>query len=157
MKFFIESIFMDKQVIDNKDFKSLLNLIKIKENLKQAEVADKLNVKNTYLSDMANGRVPVTDNIIKKIYENFHIDNIHDVNLGIQGNVINNSNVHQDNRKYFSDSPDVLRAQIEQLERLIEEKESRIAEKDKQIAEKDKQIAEKDKQIAALIHAISKQ
>ena len=149
MKFFIESIFMDKQVIDSKDFKSLLNLIKIKENLKQAEIADKLNVKNTYLSDMANGRVPVTDNIIKKIYENFHIDNIHDVNLGIQGNVINNSNVHQDNRKYFSDSPDVLRAQIEQLERLIEEKESRIAEKDKQ-------IAEKDKQIAALIAAISK-
>ena len=140
---------MDKQVIDSKDFKSLLNLIKIKENLKQAEIADKLNVKNTYLSDMANGRVPVTDNIIKKIYENFHIDNIHDVNLGIQGNVINNSNVHQDNRKYFSDSPDVLRAQIEQLERLIEEKESRIAEKDKQ-------IAEKDKQIAALIAAISK-
>lgn len=149
MKFFIESIFMDKQVIDNKDFKSLLNLIKIKENLKQAEIAVKLNVKNTYLSDMANGRVPVTENIIKKIYENFHIDNIHDVNLGIQGNVINNSNVHQDNRKYFSDSPDVLRAQIEQLERLIEEKEVRIAEKDKQ-------IAEKDKQIAALIAAISK-
>ena len=156
MKFFIGTIFMDKQVIDSKDFKSLLNLIKIKENLRQAEIADKLNVKNTYLSDMANGRVPVTDNIIKKIYENFHIGDIHDANFGIQGNVINNSNVHQDNRKYFSDSPDVLRAQIEQLERLIEEKESRIAEKDKQIAEKDKQIAEKDKQIAALITVLSK-
>lgn len=131
---------METQTIDSKDFKSILNLIKIKENLKQSEIADKLNVKNTYLSDMANGRVPVTDNIIKKIYEIFHIDKIGDINCGIQGNVINNSNVHQDNRKYFSDSPDVLRAQIEQLERLIAEKEERLKEKDAQIKEKDAQI-----------------
>lgn len=66
-------------------------------------------------------------------------------NSGVIG--IKNSTI--DNRQYYSDSPDVLRAQIDQLERLIEEKEARIAEKDKQ-------IAEKDKQIAALIAAISK-
>ncbi len=57
----------------------------------------------------------------------------------INGSVIENSSF--DNRQYFSDSPDVLRAQIEQLEQLILEKEARLAEKDKQIAEKDKQIA----------------
>ena len=145
---------METQVIDSKEFTSILNLINIKEHLKQSEIADKLDVKSTYLSDMANGRVPVTDNIIKKIYEIFHIDKIGDVNYGIQGNVINNSNVHQDNRKYFSDSPDVLRAQIEQLERLIEEKEERLKEKDAQIKEKDAQIKEKDAQINKLLDKI---
>ncbi len=60
---------------------------------------------------------------------------------------INNS--HIDARQYHSDSPDVLRSEIDKLDLIIAEKESRIAEKDKQ-------IAEKDKQINALIAAISK-
>jgi transcriptional regulator with XRE-family HTH domain len=47
-----------------------------------------------------------------------------------------NSNI----RQYYSDSPDVLRAQIEEVERLLFEKEERIKEKDAQIKEKDAQI-----------------
>ncbi len=65
------------------------------------------------------------------------------------GNINNVSNSTIDNRHYYSDSPDVLRAEIDKLDRIIAEKEDRIAEKDKQ-------IAEKDKQIAALIAALSK-
>jgi len=51
---------------------------------------------------------------------------------------VNNSNI--DARQYYSDSPDVLRAQIEEKDRLLEEKECRIKEKDAQIKEKDAQI-----------------
>ncbi len=67
------------------------------------------------------------------------------------GHIINNSGYISsiDSRQYYSDSPDILRAEIDKLDRIIAEKENRIAEKDKQ-------IAEKDKQIAALIAAISK-
>jgi len=58
----------------------------------------------------------------------------------------NNSNVvlgdhsNVDVRQYYSDSPDVLRAQIDERDRLLEEKECRIKEKDAQIKEKDAQI-----------------
>ncbi|MDR1865964.1 MAG: hypothetical protein LBR08_10390 [Bacteroidales bacterium] len=49
-----------------------------------------------------------------------------------------NSNV--DNRHYYSDSPDVLRAQVEEKDILLREKDERIKEKDAQIKEKDAQI-----------------
>ena len=45
-----------------------------------------------------------------------------------------------DNRHYYSDSPDVLRAQVAQLDELLNEKEERLKEKDAQIKEKDAQI-----------------
>ncbi len=38
-----------------------------------------------------------------------------------------------DNRQYYSDSPDVLRAQIELLDERIKEKDAQIKEKDAQI------------------------
>lgn len=53
------------------------------------------------------------------------------------GMVINGSNSisnsHIDNRQYYSDSPDVLRAQIELLDERIKEKDAQIKEKDAQI------------------------
>ena len=54
--------------------------------------------------------------------------------LVINGNNhINNSPIGIDNRQYFSDSPDVLRAQIELLDERIKEKDAQIKEKDAQI------------------------
>lgn len=44
---------------------------------------------------------------------------------------MNNSTI--DNRHYYSDSPDVLRAQIECLDERIKEKDAQIKEKDAQI------------------------
>ena len=61
----------------------------------------------------------------------------------------NNSNSPIDNRHYYSDSPDVLKAQIELLD-------ERIKEKDAQIKEKDAQIKEKDAQIKQLLDILSK-
>ena len=45
----------------------------------------------------------------------------------------NNSTGNIDNRQYYSDSPDVLRAQIEVLDERIKEKDAQIKEKDAQI------------------------
>ena len=50
----------------------------------------------------------------------------------------NNNNI--DNRHYYSDSPDVLKAQIDLLDERIKEKDAQIKEKDAQIKEKDAQI-----------------
>lgn len=46
----------------------------------------------------------------------------------------NNSTGNIDNRQYYSDSPDVLRAQIDLLDERIKEKDAQIKEKDAQIA-----------------------
>ena len=51
-----------------------------------------------------------------------------------------NHNSPIDNRHFYSDSPAVLRAQIEVLEDRIKEKDAQIKEKDAQIKEKDAQI-----------------
>ena len=117
-------------MISTEEFKLLLQQIKVQEKLNQSEIASKLGVKSTYLSDMANGRVPVTESVIKGLSELFHIKCM----------VISHSTVTQDNRSYYSDSPDVLRAEIDKLDRIISEKEERIKEKDAQIKEKDAQI-----------------
>jgi uncharacterized protein (DUF3084 family) len=55
-------------------------------------------------------------------------------------NLLENSTINQDNRHYYSDSPDVLRAQIDILDERIKEKDAQIKEKDAQIKEKDAQI-----------------
>ena len=67
----------------------------------------------------------------------------------INGSRMNNSPI--DNRQYYSDSPDVLRAQIDLLDERLKEKEERLKEKDAQIKEKDAQIKEKDAQIKQLL------
>ena len=79
-----------------------------------------------------------------------------DNNINNSG-IIKNSTI--DNRSYYSDSPDVLRAEIDKLDRIISEKEERIKEKDAQIKEKDaqiNQIKEKDAQIKTLLEILNK-
>ena len=51
----------------------------------------------------------------------------------IGGDFKNNSNNTIDNRQYYSDSPDVLKAQIDLLDERIKEKDAQIKEKDAQI------------------------
>ena len=70
-------------------------------------------------------------------------------------NRLNNSPIHNDNRQYYSDSPDVLKAQIELLDERIKEKDAQIKEKDAQIKEKDAQIKEKDAQIKQLLDILA--
>jgi hypothetical protein len=60
------------------------------------------------------------------------------VNAG-NGQQIIASNIHgsisADNRQYYSDSPDVLRAQIDEKDKLLREKDERLREKDEYILE----------------------
>ena len=60
-----------------------------------------------------------------------------DKNFANNGQVINS---RIDYRDIHSDSPDVLRAQIDLLDERIKEKDAQIKEKDAQIKEKDAQI-----------------
>lgn len=55
----------------NQEFKNLINKVKFLYGLKQSEIAEAIYVKSTYLSDMINGRVPVTGSVTEKIYEVF--------------------------------------------------------------------------------------
>lgn len=45
----------------NQELKSLIGRIKFIHGLTQAQIADELSVKSTYLSDMVNGRVPFSE------------------------------------------------------------------------------------------------
>ena len=53
----------------NQELKSLIELIKYSKGLKQAEIANQIGVKPTYLSDMINGRVPFSSSIKEHIHE----------------------------------------------------------------------------------------
>ncbi|HFK5582171.1 TPA: helix-turn-helix domain-containing protein [Elizabethkingia anophelis] len=55
----------------NEDFKKLISNIKFFYSINQSDIAFNIGVKSTYLSDMINGRVPVTDSLLEKIYETY--------------------------------------------------------------------------------------
>ena len=50
----------------NQEFKNIINRIKYEYSLNQSQIADRLGVKKTYLSDMINGRVPYNETMNKK-------------------------------------------------------------------------------------------
>lgn len=55
--------------IDYHELRERVRELKYKKRLTQHGIAQLLGVRNTYLSDMLNGRVPVTESVSKKIYE----------------------------------------------------------------------------------------
>jgi transcriptional regulator with XRE-family HTH domain len=86
--------------------------------------------------------------------QNIHLKGNRNVNSGnnISGNALM---VHApDNRQYYSDSPDVLRAQIEEKDKLIIEKNNVLREKDERLREKDERLREKDAYILELKETI---
>ncbi len=125
-------------------------------NLTYAAIAKLLGLKSPQVFyDIKAGKCGVSKDLSRKLQEKFLISPAWlltgEGNMIVKGNVVqsgdgnfNNSGViqdsHIDNRSYYSDSPDVLRARIDELDRLIAEKEARIKEKDSQIKEKDSQI-----------------
>ena len=132
--------------------------------LTQTDVAVFLKVGKSFISRIESGAVGLPKDKLSKLIDNpFGWDvsmlmqdvsrNVGDNNSGV---VINQGGNHGniDNRHYYSDSPDVLRAQVAQLDELLKEKEERIKEKDAQIKEKDAQIKEKDAQIKQLLDII---
>ena len=134
-------------------------------DLKQVEVARYLSIGESFMSQLVKGSRPLPKNLLKRILENdlgwdvsmFQGDS-RTVETGdnASGVIVNGDNTNSpiDNRHYYSDSPDVLRAQIDLLDERIQEKEERLKEKDAQIKEKDAQIKEKDAQIKQLLDII---
>ena len=120
--------------------------------LTQDQLGEFLDMKKSFVSKVENGREKLPEKKLQKLLRNnqgwdtsFIEGDTHQMNIGRDANgvIVNGSNhspIHQDNRKYYSDSPDVLRAQIDLLEDRIKEKDAQIKEKDAQIKEKDAQI-----------------
>ncbi|MBR4488162.1 MAG: helix-turn-helix domain-containing protein [Bacteroidales bacterium] len=134
--------------MSGKDLRNFLYL----NGISQDEAAKLLGVKRQTINNWCN-KEDLKGNILTKA--KFIIDHfsakISETN--ISGVVINGNakdvDKKNDQRKFYSDSPDVLRAQIEVLD-------ERIKEKDAQIKEKDAQIKEKDAQISKLLEILNK-
>lgn len=115
----------------------------LKDNkIQKQEIAKYLGVSNTFVTQLSKGASKLSPEKLEMILANKDWDCSAletDSNSGI---LISRSIVSGDVRQanYYSDSPDVLRAEIDKLNRIIEEKEERIKEKDAQLKEKDAQI-----------------
>lgn len=48
-------------------FKKMISAVKYRDGINQAEIAKRIGVKPTYLSDMLNGRVPITESVTDKM------------------------------------------------------------------------------------------
>ena len=133
--------------MNGKEFKQLLKL----NGLRQEDAAKIFDVSRQTISVWCKSD-KIDDKIVKQIFERFRVTDPTISPISIvtgASNVVGNNNSTIDNRQYYSDSPDVLRAQIDLLD-------ERIKEKDAQIKEKDAQIKEKDAQIAKLLDILSK-
>jgi len=142
----------------------LIELKRFREvnHLGQSEVAEYLGVSRAQVSMIERGKSRLTNENLRKLITNPYGWDVSmlpkDPMAAVTGVVINGSNEIKnstiDNRHYYSDSPDVLRAQIDILDERIKEKDAQIKEKDAQIKEKDAQIKEKDAQIKQLLDII---
>ena len=117
-----------------------MNGIQLKKLLKlnylnQEEAAELFNVKRETVNRWCQSELDLPEKTHKLVMSklrikdpNFFLSNEN----GFQFVGKNSGNI--DNRQYFSDSPDVLRAQIDVLDERIKEKDAQIKEKDAQIA-----------------------
>ena len=141
----------------------LINFLDYKR-ISKAEFSRKLGVSSSYIGAMRKSIQPDKVERIAILFPDLNIqwlltgsgemiNTTSNIISNANGVVISGSNNMPnssiDNRHYYSDSPDVLRAQIELLD-------ERIKEKDAQIKEKDAQIKEKDAQIKSLLDILSK-
>lgn len=55
----------------NQELTNLIKKIKYQSGLRQSDIASQIGVSGSYLSDALNGRVPFSDSLRKKIYEQF--------------------------------------------------------------------------------------
>lgn len=119
------------------DFQSFIEVNKI---LKK-EIASYLGVSNAFITQLCDGskKIPAQKLALIKAndrgWDTSMFESSHTVGDNNSGVVINGggNNSHIDNRHYYSDRPDVLRAQIDILDERIKEKDAQIKEKDAQI------------------------
>lgn len=134
----------------NQEIKNLVKDICDKYHITQKELANRIGKDSNYLSDVVNGRYKNVEKIKNAILSTFP----QDANIQNVENSVVHGNVHQDNRKYYSDSPDVLKAQISQLETVIADKEEQVRTLTEQVRTLTSSLAKKDEQISKLIEKI---
>ncbi len=134
----------------NQEIKNLVKDICDKYHISQKELANRIGKDSNYLSDVVNGRYKNVDKIKNAILSTFP----QDANIQNVENSVVHGNVNQDNRKYYSDSPDVLKAQISQLETVISDKEEQVRTLTEQVRTLTSSLAKKDEQISKLIEKI---
>lgn len=105
----------------NQQLKKLIDLIKYKRSINQAEIAAQMGVSVTYLSDMLNGRVDFNDTFKSKLYEVFSDCVIEEVQYagGEQSN-INGDNINGNNVT-------INKPEIERMLDLLASKEQSLA------------------------------
>ena len=128
------------------DFQTFIDV----NGLKKGFIAEFLGVSNAFITQLCSGAKAIPSKKLALIKANqfgwdismFVEPAAQAVGSNNSGVVINHggNNATIDNRHYYSDSPDVLRAQIDILDERIKEKDAQIKEKDAQIKEKDAQI-----------------
>lgn len=114
---------------DKETLKQIVAEIKFRHRERQSDIANKLGIKPTYLSDMLNGRVPFTDAIYTKISE-IYSDCIRNQNITGNSNTQINGN-----ENYLIDSNSITKSfeEIEKHRQLIEQALKLIEKKDEQI------------------------
>ena len=116
--------------------------ILVESNLSAYEIAQKTHITQATIGNYRKGKTKPTQANALILKQFFDVD-FDEMNANFSNNsnsvVIGNNN---SGNNYYSDSPDVLRAQIEVLDERIREKDAQIKEKDAQIKEKDAQIKE---------------
>ena len=125
------------KIMENTEFKQFRKI----NHLEQKELADYLSVTSSQVSMIERGKSKLTNENLRKLINNpygWDVSMLPKDPMAISQSVIiggnsTNSTINQDNRQYYSDSPDVLRAQIELLDERIKEKDAQIKEKDAQI------------------------
>ena len=127
------------------DLRNFLFLNKISQD----DAAKLIGVKRQTINNWCN-RGELKGNILTKakfIIEHYSAEKLQNSSINNENGVVINGDAHgvdinNDARQYYSDSPDVLRAQVDVMEERIKEKDAQIKEKDAQIKEKDAQIKE---------------
>ena len=108
--------------------------------ISQDDAAKFIGVKRQTINNWCNKDL-LTGQILtkaKSIIEHFSAQNLTKTSISNENGVVINGDardvdINNDHRQYYSDSPDVLRAQIDLLDALIKEKDAQIKEKDAQI------------------------
>lgn len=116
----------------NERLKKAIEEIKFIYKLKQSEIAEELEVTGTYLSDMINGRVPLSGKMVNKLSELFHIST--DWLEEGRGDIMSNTSTVAMEPLPAYNSDRGFRIDIKGYERIIKALESTITAKDETIA-----------------------
>ena len=135
---------------DNKE----LEIIKrLKECGKSAYyIAKKTGLSNSSIANWLNGKTspnPANIAILEHFFEMEDSKGSNNINAG----VISHSTVNQDNRSYYSDSPDVI---IETKEGIIKSQEERIKSQEERIKSQEERIKSQEERIDKLLDIIAR-